>query len=162
MKKSTGHAGFRGYATVGTARTTGRWARVVAAAHAAVIATVASAQGFQAPDIDVTEGNDAAFTVTLPHGMAVAIRWKYETEDGTATSGSDYQASSGHLVVAAGDTTESVSVKTHTDSVADGGETFKLRLRDFEMQRSNGSWATEAVYGIPSEKTITATIKEGT
>ena len=156
MKKSTG------YGTVRTATTTGERARVVAAALAATIATAALAQGFQAPDIDVKEGNDAQFSVTLGHAMAVAIRWSYKTEDGTATSGSDYQTSTGYLVVAAGDTTEGVAVKTRTDSVADGGETFKLKLSDFQMQRSNGSWADDAVYGIPSEKTITATIKEGT
>ena len=156
MKKSTGCR------IVGTVTTSGSRTRVIASGLAAVIATVALAQGFQAPDVEVKEGNDAQFEVTLPHAMAVAVRWKYETEDGTATSGSDYQSSNGHLVVAAGDTTKAVTVKTRTDSLADDGETFKLQLSDFQMQRSNGSWANDAVYGIPSEKTITATIKEGT
>lgn len=156
MQKSTGTK------IAGTVTTTGERARAIVAALAAVIATGAFAQGFQAPDIEVDEGSDAVFTVTLPHAMAVAVRWQYETEDGTATSGSDYQSSTGHLVVAAGDTTEAVDVRTLTDSVADGGETFKLKLFNFQMQRSDGSWATDAVYGIPSGKTMTATIQEGT
>lgn len=153
MKKSTG------YERVGTAGTTGRRARAIAAGLGAAIAAVALAQGFQAPNVEVKEGKDAQFQVTLPHGMAMAVRWEYETEDGTATSGSDYQSATGYLVVAAGDTTEAVQVKTLTDTEVEDSETFKLKLHSFQLQRSNGSWASDAVYGIPDEKTITATIK---
>ena len=160
MKKSTGCGTFPG--TLATVGATPRRVRVVVAAVAAAIAAVALAQGFQAPDIDVREGSKAEFKVTLPHGMAMALRWKYETEDGTATSGSDYESTTGYLVVAAGDTTEAVEVKTLADLALDDGETFKLKLHSFQLQRSNGSWASDAVYGIPDEKTITATIKEGT
>ena len=131
-----------------------------ATALATVVALPVAAQGFQAPDVEVTEGNDASFQVTLPHGLNAAVRWQYETENGTA-SGGDYTAASGHLVIDAGDTTGVVAVGTAEDNVADDGETFKLRLFDFQMQRTNGQWSAEAVYGIPGEKTITATIKDG-
>ena len=131
-----------------------------ATALATVVALPVAAQGFQAPDVEVTEGNDASFQVTLPHGLNAAVRWQYETENGTA-SGSDYTAASGHLVIEAGDTTGVVAVGTAEDNVADDGETFKLRLFEFQMQRANGQWSAEAVYGIPGEKTITATIKDG-
>ena len=131
-----------------------------ATALATVVALPVAAQGFQAPDVEVTEGNDASFEVTLPHGLNAAVRWQYETENGTA-SGDDYTAASGHLVIDAGDTTGVVAVGTAEDNVADDGETFKLRLFEFQMQRANGQWSAEAVYGIPGEKTITATIKDG-
>ena len=131
-----------------------------ATALATVVALPVAAQGFQAPDVEVTEGNDASFQVTLPHGLNAAVRWQYETENGTA-SGDDYTAASGHLVIEAGDTTGVVAVGTAEDNVADDGETFKLRLFEFQMQRTNGQWSAEAVYGIPGEKTITATIKDG-
>ena len=131
-----------------------------ATALATVVALPVAAQGFQAPDVEVTEGDDASFQVTLPHGLNAAVRWQYETENGTA-SGDDYTAASGHLVIEAGDTTGVVAVGTAEDNVADDGETFKLRLFEFQMQRANGQWSAEAVYGIPGEKTITATIKDG-
>ena len=153
MKKSTG------------CRTGGRIPPVVvttAAILAASLALTALAQGFQAPAVEVTEGNAASFSVTLPHGMNADIRWEYETEDGTASAGSDYTADTGHLVISAGDTTGAVTIQTTQDNASDDGETFKLRLFNFQMQRSNGQWSKEAVYGIPGEKTITATIKDGT
>ena len=131
-----------------------------ATALATVVALPVAGQGFQAPDVEVTEGNDASFQVTLPHGLNAAVRWQYETENGTA-SGDDYTAASGHLVIDAGDTTGAVAVTTAEDNLADDSETFKLRLFAFQMQRTNGQWSAEAVYGIPGEKTITATIKDG-
>ena len=143
--------------------TAGWRSRVVAAtlaATAAAIAPVALAQGFQAPDIEVNEGSDAKFAVTLPHGLNAAVRWEYDTEDGTAEKGQDYTAASGHLKFDAGDTSGEVVVSTSQDGVADDGETFKLKLFNFQMQRASGQWSREAVYGIPDEKTITATIKE--
>ncbi len=142
-------------------RTAGTVAKqAVAAVLSTAVALSVAAQSFLAPDVEVTEGDDASFQVTLPHGLNAAVRWEYETENGTA-SGDDYTAASGHLVFDAGDTIGAVTVKTADDNVADDGETFKLRLFKFQMQRANGQWSTEAVYGIPGEKTITATIKDG-
>ena len=138
-----------------------RRARIVAAVAflVAAVSSPAVANNF-APDIEVIEGNDATFKVTMPFGLRANVRWSYETEDGTATWAQDYSASSGHLVIQSGDTTGAVEVETSGDSVADDGETFKLRLYNLQMQRANGQWASESVYGIPGEKTITATIRE--
>ena len=154
MRKSTEHR------TAGAVANRSPVLAAVAAALAAAVALPVAAQGFQAPDVEVTEGDDASFEVTLPHGLNAAVRWAYETENGTA-SGNDYTAASGYLVVDAGDTTGAVAVTTADDNVADDGETFKLRLFGFQMQRASGQWSAEAVYGIPGERTITATIKDG-
>ena len=138
-----------------------RRARTVAAAAflAAAVSSPARANNF-APDIEVIEGNDATFKITMPFALRANVRWSYETEDGTATWAQDYSASSGHLVMQSGDMTGAVEVETSGDSVADDGETFKLRLYNLQMQRGNGQWVSERVFGLPSEKTITATIKE--
>ena len=146
-------------------RTIGQRLRAIVAVATAVMATGVAApvwaQNF-APDIEVMEGNDANFAITMPHGLNAAVRWQYETENGTATSGDDYTAASGYLTISAGDTTGEVAVGTSRDSVSDDGETFKLRLHSFQMQRASGQWASEAVYGVPGEKAVTATIREGT
>ena len=125
----------------------------------------AVAQTFEAPDIDVDEGDKATFKVTLPGAYNGSVRWAYQTEDGTADSGDDYTAASGYLVISAGGKTGSVVVQTAEDDVADDGETFKLKLSNFETQgfsRNNPNQWTSAFLlgGVPTEKTMTATIKE--
>lgn len=154
MQKVTEYGNFRQ-----RSRTVPPIAAAIAAVIAAAVACPTFANNF-APDIEVNEGSSAQFAVTLPHGMNANIRWSYQTEDGTATSQQDYTTANGHLGFAAGDTTGEVAVSTLTDSVADDGETFKLRLHSLEMQRANGQWSSESIYGFPSEKTITATIRE--
>ena len=61
----------------------------------------------------------------------------YATADGTATSGSDYTATSGTLTFNAGDTSQTVLVAVLTDSDDEGQETLTLTL-------SNASQATLA------------------
>ena len=125
----------------------------------------AVAQTFQAPDIEVSEGDKATFEVTLPGAYNGGLRWAYSTEEGTASSGDDYTAASGYLVIPAGGKTGSVDVQTVQDNVADDGETFKVRLSNFETQgfsRDNPDQWTSAftLSGVPTEKTMTATIDE--
>ena len=129
------------------------------------LAQPAVAQTFLAPDIEVDEGDKATFKVTLPGAYNGSLRWAYQTEEGTADSGDDYTAASGYLVISAGGKTGSVVVQTAEDDVADDGETFKLKLSNFETQgfsRNNPDQWTSAfsLSGVPTEKTMTATIKE--
>ena len=149
--------------------TAGCRARVLAAAFATAMTTAlaqpTAAQTFQAPDIEVSEGDEATFEVTLPGAYNGSLRWKYETEEGTADAGDDYIEASGYLVISAGDKTGSVQVKTVEDAVADDGETFKVRLSNFQTQgfsRDNPSQWTSAflLSGVPTEVTISATIDE--
>ena len=71
---------------------------------------------------------DAVFTVKLSQAYNQTVTVDYATADGTAKAGSDYTATSGKLTFAAGETAKTVTVKVLSDSVAEGVETFNLKL----------------------------------
>ena len=83
-------------------------------------------------DVSQVEGNvgvtSATFTVTLnnPSGKTVSVDWT--TNDGTATSGSDYLATAGTVTFAPGLTSKSVSVSLVGDSTFENDETFTVDL----------------------------------
>lgn len=83
-------------------------------------------------DVSLKEGNSGTrlmtFTVTLSAAAAGPVTVAYSTADGTATSGSDYVAASGSLTFAAGETSKTIQVKVKGDKVAEGNETFNVRL----------------------------------
>ena len=65
-------------------------------------------------DVTVTEGNTgtrpATFTVSLSAAYDQPVTVDYATANGTATAGSDYQAASGTLTIAAGQTSGTFTV----------------------------------------------------
>jgi hypothetical protein len=83
-------------------------------------------------DATVAEGNTgtraATFRVTLdvPSGQTITIA--YATADGTATAGSDYQATSGILTFAPGETSKNVTVPVIGDRLGEANETFVVNL----------------------------------
>ena len=80
-------------------------------------------------DASAQEGEVLAFVVTLDRAVAhdaVAIR--YATADGTATADEDYEAQSGTLTFAPGETEATVKVPTLDDALDEGSETMTLRL----------------------------------
>lgn len=83
-------------------------------------------------DVTVTEGNsgttNATFTVTLSAANTSAVTVKYDTANGTATAGSDYQSASGTLTFAPGDTSKTITVAVNGDTVAEPDETFAVNL----------------------------------
>jgi len=80
----------------------------------------------------VVEGDDgtveALFTVRLSHPWSAPIAVDYATADGTATAGADYVATSGTATIPAGETWTTIPVAVTGDLVAEGGESFSLRL----------------------------------
>src|SRR5436190_7694788 len=62
----------------------------------------------------VTEGDsgttDATFTVNLSEATTDTVTVDYFTTDGTAAAGSDYQARSGTLTFAPGDTSKTIAI----------------------------------------------------
>jgi large repetitive protein len=68
------------------------------------------------------------FPVTLsgPSGREVDV--DYATSDGTATAGSDYTATNGTLVFAAGETTKQIQVSVAGDFLDEGDETLTVTL----------------------------------
>jgi parallel beta-helix repeat protein len=70
---------------------------------------------------------NAVFTVTM--GADTAVRTiQYATEDGTATAGSDYVATSGTLTFQPGQTTKTISVPVKADVALEDDEYFQVVL----------------------------------
>jgi hypothetical protein len=84
-------------------------------------------------DVSVTEGNSgtrtATFTVTLvPGSGSNPVTVQYATANGTATSGSDYVATSGTLTFNPGTTTQTINVTINGDNIKEANETFFVNL----------------------------------
>jgi Ca2+-binding RTX toxin-like protein len=80
-------------------------------------------------DVLATEGDGfAEFTVQLSAPGLGVVSVAYSLVAGSATEGNDYVAGNGTLRFAPGVTTQTVRVELRADSVAEGTETFALRL----------------------------------
>ena len=83
-------------------------------------------------DVSVTEGNAgtvaASFSVSLNKASGQTVTVKYASVNVTATSGEDYQAASGTLTFAAGETTKTFNVTVNGDSATEPDETFNVNL----------------------------------
>ena len=82
-------------------------------------------------DATATEGTDPTmdFVVTLSQTTSGTVTVEYLTVDGTAESGSDFQAQNGTLTFQPGETSKTISVPIVDDTVNDNGETFMYRTR---------------------------------
>jgi hypothetical protein len=83
-------------------------------------------------DRAVTEGNtgttSATFSVTLSAASSQTVTIAYATGNGTASGGSDYQAASGTLTFAPGETTKTITVPIIGDRLPEPNETFAVNL----------------------------------
>jgi len=83
-------------------------------------------------DIAVAEGDaastDAFFTVRLSTPTIKPVAVTYQTADGTAQHGNDFDRVDGTLVIPAGAVTGRIGVVIKGDVVAEGDEVFALRL----------------------------------
>jgi Calx-beta domain/FG-GAP-like repeat/FG-GAP repeat len=83
-------------------------------------------------DVTITEGNTgtraATFTVTLSAASTEAVTVTYATADGTGVAGSDYEAQSGTLTFAPGETTKIIAVLVIGDRLPETNETFVVNL----------------------------------
>jgi len=83
-------------------------------------------------DVTLTEPTHdtahAAFTVKLSAPSEQPITIDYETADGTAHAGGDYQHAGGTLTFAPNETFKEVRVNVNSDALAEGNETFFLNL----------------------------------
>ncbi len=91
-----------------------------------------NAPQLQIRGVTISEGNTgtvaAQFTVTLSAASTQTVTVAYATADGTATAGSDYQAASGTLTFAPGETSKTVTVLVNGDRLAEQNETFLVTL----------------------------------
>jgi probable HAF family extracellular repeat protein len=83
-------------------------------------------------DVTVTEGNTgtraATFTVTLSVTSSQPVTVAYATANGTATAGSDYQATSDTLTIPVGQTSGTITVLVNGDRLPEPNETFSVNL----------------------------------
>ena len=70
-------------------------------------------------DATAEEGARLEFRVTLSRAAERRVSVSYHSEDGTATAGSDYEAVSGTLIFAVGETAKTVTVATLDDVIDD-------------------------------------------
>ncbi len=83
-------------------------------------------------DVTLTERNtgtaSATFAVTLSAASTQTITVAYATSNGTAAAGSDYQAASGTLTFAPGETSKTLTVLVNGDRLAEPNETIAVNL----------------------------------
>jgi hypothetical protein len=105
-------------------------------------ATIADGQGvvtivdndtsIRIDDVSTAEGNagTTAFTFTVSlSGAALAVTTvNYATANGSASAGSDYQATSGTLTFAVGQISKPVTVQVNGDPLFEGNEIFNVNL----------------------------------
>ncbi len=90
--------------------------------------------GLSINDVTVTEGSGGApvpatFTVSLLGGASPnPVSVHYATGNGTATAPADYQAASGDVTFAPGETSKPVTVLVNPDTVDEPDETFTVTL----------------------------------
>ncbi|GAB4071348.1 pre-peptidase C-terminal domain-containing protein [Ancylobacter sonchi] len=122
--------------------------------------------------VNVTEGNSGTanmvFTVKLSAASAVATTVKYATSNGTAKSGSDYNAASGTLTIAAGATSGTISVGIKGDTLYEANETLSLVLSAPTDATLSGGGSTLSATGTiknndaaPVASISNATVTEG-
>ncbi|HEY0835680.1 MAG TPA: carbohydrate-binding domain-containing protein [Azospirillum sp.] len=95
---------------------------------------------------------DATFTVKLAQASTQTVKVNFATVDGTAKAGSDYVASNGTLTFNPGETSKTIAVKVLGDSVAEGTETFSLKL----SAASNATLADDTGLGTINNRATAA------
>ena len=87
---------------------------------------------FSISSLQLAEGDsgtkNAQLNVQLSSASGQIVTVNYSTSNGTATSGSDYTATSGTLTFAAGNTLSSIFIPILSDTTVEGDETFTVTL----------------------------------
>ncbi len=101
-------------------------------------------------DYDLTEiGLTVAVSLTAPALNPITLT--YETADGTAEAGSDYEAAQGALTFAVGEQTKTLTVTVLANTPEEGAETFEILLKD----------AVGAGFGDGPSASVSVTIPQG-
>jgi hypothetical protein len=83
-------------------------------------------------DVTLSEGDvgtkQATFNVSLSAASGKTISISYATADGSATAGTDYQATAGTVTFSPGQTTRTISVAVNGDTSIEPDETFFVNL----------------------------------
>jgi hypothetical protein len=117
-------------------------------------------------DVTFSEGNtgttNATFTVTLSAPSSQTVTVQYATGDGSATPGGDYQAVSGTLIFASGETSRTITVPVIGDRLVEPNETFFVNLSGATNATiADGQGAGTIVDDEPRIRISDVTKKEG-
>jgi hypothetical protein len=78
----------------------------------------------------VVEGGTAQFTVTLSNTYPYDVKIFYQTQDGTASDGSDYTAANSYVIIPAGQTSATITVDTLNNNAYELAENFTVKLTE--------------------------------
>ncbi|MGH3645655.1 MAG: Calx-beta domain-containing protein [Micromonosporaceae bacterium] len=135
------------------------------AALVAVTVIAPAAPSYSAPngpqvsigDVAVVEGDsgtsNAVFEVTLSKASGKVSTVDFETSDGTASAGLDYQASSGTVTFNKRQTSKTVSVPIIGDTIDEPDETFTVTLSRASRDLVIGDGTGEATIAADDEAT---------
>ena len=98
------------------------------------------------------EGGTVGFTVTLSGSNSQSATVSYATSDGTAVAVDDYEATSGMLTFAPGDSSKTVSVSLVDDGIDEADETFTMTL----SSPANSTIATATADGTITDNDVAA------
>jgi hypothetical protein len=100
---------------------------------------------------------EAVFNVTLSAASQDTVTVDYATQDGTAQAGTDYQAESGTLTFAPGQTTATIGVPIIGTELAQQNEAFSVVLSN----PTDSGEGTPTISGNPATGTIDALFTDG-
>jgi hypothetical protein len=139
-------------------------------AHDAQTATVVITH-FPTPSLAVTspsvaEGNAGSRQVTFNFTLSAPVPWpvivQVQTQDGTATGGSDYRSIATNFEIPAYSTIVAFPVDIYGDTAVEGNETFQLAITGINGATSPASAYTATIYDDESILTLgDASIAEG-
>ena len=79
-------------------------------------------------NVSATEGGSAVFAISLSAAASTNVSVNYQTVNGSATAGSDYDSRSGKVVFSPGDTLKTRTVNILQDTLTEVDETFTMEL----------------------------------
>jgi subtilisin family serine protease len=119
-------------------------------------------------DVSVVEGNSpstqtAVFSVTLSAASADTVTVNFATANGSATSGSDYDAASGTLTFLPGVLTQTISVTVNGDDNFEGNENYVVNLSGAANATINDSQGAGTIVDddLPTVSIDDVTLAEG-
>ena len=83
---------------------------------------------FDSSAYSAVEGSSVQITITRSGGSTGDVSVDYQIEAGSATSGSDFEPTSGSIAFADGETSRSFDIPLPDDTLVEGNETFTARL----------------------------------
>ena len=106
--------------------------------------SIADARGAEAD-------GELVFELTLSRAAGKAVSVRYETRDGTARAGEDYEAGTGTATVAVGEDGASIVVVLRIDPFREADETFEVMLTSADGARLDDASATGTIEDTAEE-----------